>query len=544
LEGPSVLIELIQTLLFLPFFLYAETHYRFRFLPSLLKKLEPEVIADLPHRLDLGQDIPLLVIVKDAHKNPARLLGVRATLVRPKVAPETLELLEHPCELTQRFFSQVFHIARPRGTGWLEIDVAMTIEIGNKRTTYHNDNHITSSHRSLRVFLSESRLPSFQGLVLGDPHTHSNYTDDQVEFGSPLAGSRELCRAMGLSYFCVTDHSYDLDDRLDSFLENDPSFPKWKALQKEIDDLNADTRDFAIVRGEEVTCRNADGANVHCLVYGQREFIQGSGDGAERWFQTRSENTIGDVVSQRSSGAIAIAAHAREPVPFLQRVLLGRGIWSIRDLDQSELTGLQIINGRLDRGFEESYRAWTRLLLEGRCVTAIAGNDAHGNFNRFRQIGIPFLQIRESDEQIFGKWRTGVILDQPLSECAVIECLSRGRAIMSDGPVLRLSATDESGQVRQIGETISPGLLTVRVDAYSSKEFGAIESIRIFAGVRAKGVEQMASEFHHLGSFECSKTVTFDRGQCDYLRAETATFADGSFDSKIHQCYTNAIWVA
>ena len=47
----EVPIELVSLL----FLLYAETHYSFKGIYSRLKKKEPEIIADLPHRIDPKQ---------------------------------------------------------------------------------------------------------------------------------------------------------------------------------------------------------------------------------------------------------------------------------------------------------------------------------------------------------------------------------------------------------------------------------------------------------------------------------------------------------
>jgi len=56
-----------ESLWFLPLFLYAETHYRFPYFFSLLRKNEPEIIADAPHRIEPGSPLPILILIKDAH---------------------------------------------------------------------------------------------------------------------------------------------------------------------------------------------------------------------------------------------------------------------------------------------------------------------------------------------------------------------------------------------------------------------------------------------------------------------------------------------
>jgi hypothetical protein len=537
------LTEPTISLWLLPFFLYAETHFRFRYFLSFLKKDEPEVIADLPHRVEPGHRLPVLILIKDAHAYPCVLRQITLELRQYNSVVQKTDLLKQSIVLNQKLYSHVFQIDRSELFGWFDVDVSFKLEVHGETSTYHNDNHKTSSRRPFSVFLSPHPLPRFPGLHVGDPHTHSSYTEDQVEFGSPIDASRDLSRAMGLSYFCVTDHSYDLDDKLDSFLDNDPALPKWVSFQKEVDALNKNDEDFAIVRGEEVTCENDDGKNVHFLVFGQTEFIQGSGDGAEQWLRTKSEHTIGEVLKAKSHGAAAFAAHAQEPVPILQRLLLGRGVWSFRDLQNEGLEGLQIINGKIDVGFEQSYRMWVRLLLSGRRVSAIAGNDAHGNFNRFRQVGIPFLTIREQQHQLFGKWRTGIFIEGALSEKSVLLALAQGHTIMTDGPVVHMSAMSADGQIIGIGGTIRADSVRFSIDILSSEEFGQISAVRVIVGKVGTAIEQTALRFEGNQGFSLQKDFSLDSVSANYVRVEVTTSASGNCDGRPHFCFTNPIWM-
>jgi hypothetical protein len=537
------LIQPLDTLWLAPFFLYAETHYRFRYFFSFLKKNEPELISDLPHRIEPGSSLPLLILAKDADRFPCRILQLEVELRHGNEVVEKLELLELPIVLSQKLYWRIFVVPPPKHAGWLDVDVAFHIECNGVASTYHNDNHISSSRRPLRTFVSEHSLPRFPGLYLGDPHTHSSYTEDQVEFGSPLAASRELARSMGLSYFCVTDHSYDLDDRIESFLQNDPSLPKWHALQSEVDQLNSHDDDFAIVRGEEVTCRNSMNHNVHLLLFGQREFIPGSGDGAERWLRTRSEYNISDVLMRKSTDAVAFAAHAQEDVPILQRILLGRGIWSYCDLEHAALAGLQILNGRTDSGFERSLRTWVRLLLAGRKTLAIAGNDAHGNFNRYRQIGFPFLSIKEHHDQLFGKWRTGIFVNEMLNEQTLLNAMVKGRLIISDGPIVRMSAVNSQGQKAEIGDTIRGENVEILITAASSEEFGEMNSVKVYVGNKGNEEENPALRFDGSLGHNWERSFLLDVTTSSYVRVEVKSSPAKSFDRKSHYCYTNPIWL-
>ena len=57
-------------------FLYTEIHHRFKFFGSKYFKKEPEINADIPHRVEPAHDIPLLILIKDSHKFPVTLLKI------------------------------------------------------------------------------------------------------------------------------------------------------------------------------------------------------------------------------------------------------------------------------------------------------------------------------------------------------------------------------------------------------------------------------------------------------------------------------------
>jgi hypothetical protein len=527
----------------LPLLLYAETHYRFRFFFSFLKKNEPEIIADAPHRVEPNRKLPVLILSKDADRWPCRLREVSIEVRRDEQVIQRTSHLDNPIELNTKLFSHIIWLDLSSLVGWIELDVAITLERNGKIKTYHNDNHRTSTRLPLSVFLATSSLPRFPDLYLGDPHTHSIYTEDQVEFGAPLAASRELGRAMGLSYFCATDHSYDLDDTIHSYLSNDPRLTKWTHFQNDVDALNSEGCDFVVIRGEEVSCRNKNGANVHLLLLGQREFVHGSGDGAERWLQTRSEHDIEEVVRLKSTEAVAYAAHAKEDVPVLQRLLLGRGDWSDEDLSAEGMSGLQIINGKLDDGFRKGYRSWIRLLLSGKRIYAIAGNDAHGNFNRFRQIGIPFVSIREEHHQIFGRMRTGLFVRGAISERTILDALFKGRFLMTDGPVISISAKGSSNAFKGPGEAVEGGSIDLDIQALSSHEFGEVNSLRIIVGKIGEAAERTAFRFEGNQGLSLQKQVTIKQPTASYVRAEVLTSKDNTFDQNSHFCFSNPIWI-
>jgi len=59
--------------LLLPILAYAEIHYKWKYFPSRLFMKRPEIIADMPFRINPNTSLPVLCIIKDADKFPTRL---------------------------------------------------------------------------------------------------------------------------------------------------------------------------------------------------------------------------------------------------------------------------------------------------------------------------------------------------------------------------------------------------------------------------------------------------------------------------------------
>ena len=530
-----------------PFFLYAETHYRFKYFFSLYKKSEPEIIVDGPHRLDPDKPYPIMILVKDADRYPVEIQSVKITLFH-----DARKEYSHAYEFSPRLTVNThywFTILDVPFTGILTslfgmmiADVEIVTVQKGKTKIIRNNNHRFTSKAPLKFYRSKTHLPAVSGWVYGDAHTHTEFTEDQVEFGSPIAAGPHLCAAMGLSFFAAMDHSYDLDDRVDNYLMNDPAVPKWDALHEEIDAVNARQKNFAVLRGEEVTCTNSDNNNVHFLLYGNRRFFHGSGDGAEKWLQTQSEFTIQQVLVQKETHAVAYASHPTEEVPLLQKYLLKRDEWTVGDMIEKELTGIQILNGERSDGFYRGLDVWKWMLNRGEKKFLLAGNDAHGNFNRYVQIRIPMVSFGEKETQIFGKMKTAV-QTHSITEEAILESIGKGRTVITNGPLLTIAVETDGPDIGTIGDTVRGKRFVVKFQGETTEEFGRFHSITIYMGVIGKGerklfdVKQFSdphsihriSDWHHAEFFS-------------YIRAEVHTHNAHGIDREGF-CYTNPIWI-
>lgn len=527
-------------LLVIPVLGYAEIHYRFPFLPSLIFRREPEIVFDVPIRAEPGRTVPLFLFIKDAHRFPVFLneLEIRITAEHISFEKSIREPLNRSVE--EKFWWKVFELPRdifPQpGDYRVEAMLRYTNRQGRAVVVFQ-DNYRGIPHRSFQVRISEHNLPALPGWHWGDLHLHSNFTDDQVEFGAPIGETAQAAQTIGLDFIAVTDHSYDLDDREDNFLQSDPQLTKWTAFQKEVREAQQKLGDFIIIPGEEVSVGNHCNRNVHCLVLNDPGFHYGSGDSAEKLRHNRPTQSIPALMRKLSGQALAIAAHPVETPPLSQRIILNRGEWDETDCQHDNLNTLQILNDDDPGMLEKGVRLWKKLLLRGKKVGIVAGNDAHGNFNCFRQVQIPFLKLIRNRQHLLGKVRTAVKTDSPGAE-GILHAIRNHRCVISNGPFAEI--TLQNRRVAHIGETCEiKGNFSISVTVKSIPEYGSWQKVRLLFGDYTSGSEQPVPVQIPGNSLEFSTEVSPPEIRRGYVRLEAFT----RFANREYFCFTNPIWI-
>jgi hypothetical protein len=457
---------------------YAELHYHLPWLYPLYFKRQPEMIADLPHRLNLSKFsyLPLLIIIKDANRFPVKLHKITA-LITDSAGNRYQESFNLDISIDKPWFSQIIDLDISSFPANMEISTTVTFDLNcrNKKISVVNDNFPGISRQPFRTYLAAKALNLPADWQAGDPHYHSNFTSDQVEFGADIESTQIMAKALGLSWFCVTDHSYDLDDTLHDFTKNDLALPKWQQMKKECAEY--DNNEVRIIAAEEISIGNSKNQNVHVLALNQTDFIPGYGDSAEVWGKNLPQHRLSEIPQLKNTASLFIAAHPLEKVPLAQKLTLRRGNWSIDDYHQSGIYLLQIINSDEPKKIEKNIAQWTSYLLSGNKFFILAGNDAHGNFNIMRQISFPFVKLCETRKQIFGSWMT--IFNSPANE--PLQALQTGRMIVSNGPFLSFYI-HQLEEKWHLGETCPLRHGTVQYEVRTTPEFGEIDTIYCYRG--------------------------------------------------------------
>ncbi len=526
------------------FILYAEIHYRIPWLPNRLFLKEPEIIFDAPWRIERGTPLPVLLLIKDAHRYPIEMVRVRITIHQNKQMIYTHEEKYPPTPIRTNFWHHIFTCIIPENvSGVLYVEAQIFYIHNGSLKIATTDNYRRTSHAPLKVLVDDCRLPGEEQYFFGELHYHSHYTDDQVEFGAPIDAAQIMAKAQGLSFLATTDHSYDLDDCVDNFLINDANLPKWQQLLAFVEEWNQKKPDFIVLQGEELSAGNRKRKNVHLLLINNDCFFVGRGDSAEKWLQTKPDWSVKEVLDHLEEKALAFAAHPTCRPSILQRMLFNRDAWSDEDYLHPRLTGMQIWNGQQQSlPTQIDLQTWIKPLLKGKRAVLIAGNDAHGNFNRSRQIRIPFWQMEEKEDHVFGKIKTGIRkFQRTINREGLLSALKNGCCVITNGPTIDMRLLGSNDVSYFIGDICGCEAKELQLEAQSSPTFGGIEEITLFLGNREAQQEERKI-FARLHNSPYQQTIRWPHPELPkhgYIRAEV-TSKKGSQSS---HCFTNPIYL-
>jgi predicted metal-dependent phosphoesterase TrpH len=365
--------------------------------------------------------------------------------------------------------------------------------------------------------LAERPLPGSDSCAFGDLHVHSQYSQSHVEFGPPIAAIDIISDTCGLDFVAITDHSYDLCCKISDYLQLDDSLERWKLLSK---DVNGSSKSkTTIILGEEITTINSQNQAVHLCALGLTDFIPGSADGARGKKLETLE--IGEVVRRiHNQDGLAIAAHPGSRFGLLQRIFLRRGNWMQADLEQ-DLDAIQAINNGFGPSWNTAKQLWIKELLKGKRLPLVAGNDAHGDFNRYRYISIPFILVSENFSRYLSSCRTG-IYSKSKNIKEIISSIKNGETFVTNGPFLSLTCLKSDTNIVDTQRTIPLGCHTVSVSVESTSEFGMPRTISLFGGGKKTGCEVALFSETYAGNYSQTISISLDPTlDLSYVRAET-----------------------
>lgn len=437
------------------------------------------------------------LLIKDADLYPVRVCSVRFQLW-----DERGRTSEHSFEPDAHCGTNLQHLAFPlpvdafratgtgdgtrsgilRATGWITVENAR-----GQRRMLENHNLPGLAPSPLEIHLLDSPLPYPQGWRAGEMHCHSEFSSDPVEFGAPLDLMRQTADAVGLDFVLCTDHSYDFQYRRDRYLEECDAGQNFREYQAQAQALNRQYPEGAVlVPGEEISCGNSRGENVHLLAFGHADFVPGIGDGGRRGFRNRPDLTVAEAL-EILGDTPSFAAHPKAGIGWLERKIFRRGEWRAEDLAGSaaaspsgrSVRGLQFWNGHIGSDYRNGKAFWIGELLRGHRLLPIGANDAHGDFNRNTGVRFPLVSLRQGRNHVFGRVRT-LVSAAGRDADSLRDAFTGDRCVCTDGPFAELVRSDDGA---------------LRVAAYSTGDFGSLLSVTVYGAAAGETEERVLADW-------------------------------------------------
>ena len=505
---------------------YAETHFKFKLPWSLLYKPWPEIQTDAPFQFLPGIEPTLWIVVRDAHRFPTLIEKIDISIVGTEDfrASKTVDL---QIRATEQFGFYPVKLGKlPAGN--YDIDCRISAKrinengepTADKERCFSRWNLPGLKPAPLKIQVLAEEPSKAPGFVAGETHCHTHYSADHVEHGASPAVLQQAAKAVGLDFVSCTDHAYDFAYTTEDYTkEADTPLTRFDMLREEIRKLNdaqAENMPFMIA-GEEVSSGNSKGENVHMTVLGPEGYLPGLGDCGRNWLDNKPTFRISKLLEMTT--AHCFAAHPMQPMGYLEKFIFRRGYWSHKDLNldaSHKIRGIQFWNGIRDEGFKLGRDWWIEELGKGNFLLPIGGNDAHGDLNDTTSVSLPLISLRHSREHVFGKVRTVVKLDSPLTLNTLNEAFAGDNCYITDGPALWW----ERGEKK------------VTFHARNTQDFGgAFRYIRIYGRRRNNSGKLTPHEelcMESLVAAPAKTDISVNADNFAYLRAECET-ATGKF---------------
>ena len=503
---------------------YAETHFKFKLPWSLLYRPWPEILIDAPFQFVPGIEPTLWIVVRDAHRFPTLIEKIEVTVTATgHTKPSQSKVVNLGIRATKQF---EFHPVKIEKLEPSEYEIrckifAQRIETSSGKVSskvFSRWNYPRLKPAPLKIQVLADEPPKAPGYAAGEMHCHTHYSADHVEHGASPEVLQQAAKAIGLDFVSCTDHAYDFAYTTEDYTkEAESPLTRFDALHEEVLKLNQGSDMPLMIAGEEVSAGNSKGENVHMTVLGPESYLPGLGDCGRNWLDNKPTFKIQKLLEMTK--AHCFAAHPMQPMGYLEKFIFRRGYWSHKDLNldaSHKIRGIQFWNGIRDEGFKLGRDWWIEELGKGNFLLPIGGNDAHGDLNDTTSVSLPLISIRHSREHVFGKVRTVVKLDSPLTLNTLNEAFAGDNCYITDGPALWW----ERGEKK------------VTFHARNTQDFGgAFRYIRIYGRRRNNSGKLAPHEELCMESLVAAPTKTDISVNADnfaYLRAECET-ATGKF---------------
>jgi len=407
---------------------YAETHFKFPV--SRLYRREPVILIDAPFQVCPDALCPIWLIARKANLFAIYVEEIYGQWKNTSGKSISFKL---PIEkqFSEKFHFEELNFEKPENrSGLWMLNIFVKYKVKGKEKICERWNYPFLPPEPIIINFLKEVPPKPEGWLAVETHCHSSYTSDSVEFGAAPAVLQKAAKSVGLDFVCITDHSYDL--------MNEKKFQK----------MRKDAALPSLIAGEEVSCGNSKNQNVHLLVFGNENYIEGHGDGGRRWWNTKPDLSISQAIGKN----FAYAAHPKLQMLLAEKILLRRGHWSYEDLTENNICGIEFWNGFRGHDFYEGRDLWIKSLLAGHKLLPLGGNDSHGDLNSYTAVKQPLWNLKCNTEHVFGQVRTVIpnTGKTPFTEIPKNLYITDGPALWFENGKLHAKSTEDFGKFLSI----------------------------------------------------------------------------------------------
>lgn len=495
------------------------------------------ITIDAPYRVEPGQPVPLICRFQHSQVIPFVIDSISIKISQSGTKIGHASLLKNPVDIQTSFWRKVFYVDIPeKSNGVLKVEAMMKINV-NGKTKKIRIGTVAGGSKSLFVYRSKELLPKLSNYYIGDFQFFNCLSPEEKLTQKSLSESARVAKSMGLKFFTTTDTLHNGSKAGNGSNGNG----SWERFKESLEIWNQKS-DLVILPGEKIVCKNCSNRDIDLLVLNYSKSVSGSANGNGKHAHKKPAMRLKEVVGSVTAKALTFAVRPVRKLTFLDKWLLGKGIWSKPDLSLSGLTGIQVNNAPDYNSLGLEIKKWTDVLLKGERKIIITGSEYSDSLNGGN--GYKVSSKSGGIPQIMQKARTGVLCKQPATADTIIASLERGNSVITNGPLMDFTVKNDTGVKTRLGGEIEGSSFEVKFKAVSTPEYGPLLNLKIFAGDIKSGVEELIFTSNYVNErFSVNGEFHVEpRSNSGYLRGELRSRKIDDKENTSY-CLTNPVWI-
>ncbi len=497
----------------------------------------PVFVTFVPERVEFERPVPVVCIIKNLNNESISLENIKINILKQRELVFSTKVHEKSTTIRTDYWYKLFFVEVPSGiNGNIEIETKIEVNVLGKNNLIKNDSYRFSSHDPVKIFLGREKLPRLGGYYFGDIFNHDYFSIFEDSDGLPLEVKTDFEKAKGNDFTAASNNSFDCltnDNNNGSASEKD-----WHSFLKKVQEINENS-EFVLLPGDYINCTNNKGKHVPVIILNNQKYFERSANGKFGLIPKNVNTSIKKLKSCLAPDTISIASKTARKPSIISGLFRKKGSWKLKDLILADTTGIHIEISKLYEQSKNERTKWINQLLGGSRKALMSGSGFYSgekSRTRFKR------SVLSSKKREFTKYsRLGVLCEKGLTQGNLVDCIKKGKTLITNGPLLHFHVSNENEDLAYIGDTISGEELTVNFRLASTPEFGQLKKLCLYLGdLSTKKEEMIYKIFFDKNNYKLKGAINFEvHDNTCYIRGEL--FSGHGNDS--FYCFTNPIWV-